>query len=107
MRTETRTVHIGEWLGPVDPGYDFTQHRTVNHDFAERGFAMILQMAEQGWRYSPCGFSTSRVVRVGMYDGWPFWRPTPAIGYIGPLDGVEVAFFYNLNSDNCRRGSAR
>jgi len=36
------------------------------------------------------------VVHVGMYDGWPFWKPTPAVGYIGPLGSVERAFFFSL-----------
>lgn len=34
------------------------------------------------------------------YDGWPFWKPTPAIGYVGPLGGIEIAFYYELRRGN-------
>jgi len=32
---------------------------------------------------------------VGMYDGWPFWKPTPALLCSGTL-GPEWHFFYDL-----------
>jgi len=73
MRTETRTVRIGEWVDGVSP---------------------------EGWKYCSSGFSIFSVVHIGMYDGWPFWKPTPAIGWIGPLGTVEVAFWYNLRAHN-------
>jgi hypothetical protein len=30
-----------------------------------------------------------------MYDGWPYWKPTPAILTSGPL-GSEWHFFYDI-----------
>lgn len=90
---------VGEWLGPVDWDYDFTQHASVNPRSVEAGVAALRMVVDDGglWGYSPCDFTCFRVVKVGMFDGWPFWKPTPAIGYIGPLRSVEVAFFYNLH----------
>jgi len=113
MRTKTMTVRIGEMLGPVDPSYDPTQHNWgpnkggCNPETTACGFARILELAADpdGWVYCPSGFTSFPVVRVGMYDGWPFWRPTPAIGYIGPLNSVEWAFFYELSAHNTRKGS--
>ena len=98
MKTRTVTVREGEFLGPDDRDYDHTQHNAVNADHARRGWETILKMNDdpEGWRYCPSGFSTFEVLHVGMWDGWPFWRPTPAIGYIGPLGSVEWAFFYNV-----------
>lgn len=105
MKTRWVEERIGEWLGPVDWSYDFDQHSwdrgtgTVNPKCINEGREVLRRMEAEpgGWRYCPSGWSTFDVVHVGMYDGWPFWKPTPAIGYIGPLGGVEVAFFYNLS----------
>jgi hypothetical protein len=108
MKTRTITERVGEFLGPVDWAYDFTQHDWgqgkggVNPELSAEGAKVIRAMAAEpdGWSFSPCGFSWCRVVHIGMYDGWPFWRPTPAIGYIGPLGSVEWAFFYRLRCGN-------
>jgi hypothetical protein len=51
------------------------------------------------WRYSPSFLASFEIVFVGMYDGWPFWEPTPAIGYVGPLGRIEVEFFYKLRKE--------
>ena len=106
MKTRMVEERIGEWLGPVDWAYDFSQHKTITTYFIDKGVAALRRIEEvsgrddpalEGWRYWPSGFNAFDVVCVGMYDGWPFWKPTPAIGYIGPLRSVEVAFFYNLD----------
>ena len=110
MSTTARTVRIGEWVGPVDPDYDFAQHSwdhggTMNPIAIDSGRDIILQMAENpdGWTYCPTGFATFLVVHVGMYDGWPFWVPTPSLGYIGPIGVVEVEFFYSLRGHSVNR----
>jgi hypothetical protein len=36
-----------------------------------------------------------RLLEVGMYDGWPYWKPTPAFCYYGTL-GPEWRFFTDL-----------
>lgn len=114
MRTRWVEERIGEWLGPVDWSYDFDQHSWVgksggtNPQCIVEGIAQLRRMeSEPGeWMYCPSGWSSFSVVHVGMYDGWPFWAPTPAIGYIGPLGSVEVAFFYDLQSHRLRRREA-
>lgn len=117
MKTRIITVNEGEWLGPVDPNYDWKSlcwdrdkgKGGVNPLCVEEGHKIILEInktyisREKGWKYSPCFLSSRKIVNVGMYNGWPFWKPTPAIGYIGPLGRIEVAFFYNLCEDNCFR----
>ena len=111
MRTRWVEERIGEWLGPIDWSYDFQQHamtatRGGTAQWAiDEGIAQLRRLEAEpgGWWYAPSGFNEFEVVHVGMYDGWPFWRPTPAIGYIGPLGGVEVAFFYSIMGDRLRR----
>jgi hypothetical protein len=101
MRTRWVEERIGEWVGPIDWSYDWARHAPgLNPQCIEQGREVLRRMESEpgGWRYCPSGLSTFEVVEVGMYDGWPFWVPTPAIGYIGPLGSVEVAFFYNLSS---------
>jgi hypothetical protein len=46
------------------------------------------------------GMLTARkVLRLRMYDGWPYWKPTPAILRESPLGGYEWTFFnsYGVN----------
>lgn len=112
MRTETRTVRIGEWLGPVDWDYDFAAHGWDRPGGACNP-ALIpdaietLRTVEEGlargerWKISEHG-GTYEVIQVGMYDGWPFWKPTPfylidrvlgpePISRFGPHNARQVA----------------
>lgn len=106
--TETVTRRQGQWF-PLDPGHDWRKHHPTiypnNPEIPQEAWRLIQDVREDGWVYSPSGFTCFPVVSVGMYDGWPFWRKVPAIGYIGPLSSVEVAFFYNLRPGNIREGN--
>lgn len=88
MKTRMVMERIGEWTTPIDLSYDWLQHRSLNNDVAKIGRDQILKMETGKWKYRP-DFNSWDVVRVGMYDGWPYWVPTPAIGYIGPLGGIR------------------
>jgi len=96
---------VGEWLGPVDWGYDFARHDWaadrggVNPEVSADGALALRAMCndpDADWRICPSGMVAFRVVIIGMYDGWPHWRPTPAVGYVGPMGSTEVAHFYRL-----------
>lgn len=93
MRTETKTVRVGEYLGCVDWSYDFQAHgwdRTggMNPGFIGpcverlRRLEKALQegrdfeaTTDGGW--PRCGWG--KVVMVGMWDGWPYWKPVPSV----------------------------
>jgi hypothetical protein len=122
MKTRTVIERIGEWLGPVDWDYNFNQHAWskshggVNPECIKKGKELLRKASEdpEDWFYSPCQFGAHKVLNIGMYDGWPFWKPTPAIGFRSVLGGEDIAFFYNLNEGNffqkrktCSCGSER
>ncbi len=114
MRTETRTVCIGENVGPIDWAYDFRSHfnslctsderrdeacarsvgwlRRIDADF--RAGLPMRATTDGGW--PRCG--VRRVVDVGMYDGWPYWRPTPSVQIESPLGGAEWHAFSFLTN---------
>lgn len=72
MRTRTITVHEGEDMGPVD-----WSHPTA------KDMPPIWREAEQhpdGFMLCENGSFTAReIFKICMYDGWPYWKPTPAI----------------------------
>jgi hypothetical protein len=93
MRLETQTVRIGEDVGPID----------WEHPLAKE-MPPIWRDAEQ--RPDDFTFSEYRrsIIRICMYDGWPYWEPMPAIQFVGPLNSGEWAFFnsYGVGPDSIR-----
>jgi len=97
VRTYTVTKREGEWLGPVDWDYDFLarvrdRKKTERYVGNLRHIVAILHRGGEVWSGDSGGFY-HRVVHAGMYDGWPWWEPTPAILVEGPLGPTEK-FFY-------------
>lgn len=84
MKTHTVTVHEGENVGPVD----------WEHPHA-KDMPPIWREAEQ----NPKGFvfdyghGGREILSICMYDGWPYWKPMPAVCYVGPLGRAEWQFF--------------
>ena len=96
MKTRQVTVREGELLGPINWNYDFREHYEGvypaccnGEETHERMFQQamtILRMLEEnpdkyeatvygGW--PRCGWG--RVVHIGTYDGWPYWKPVPSV----------------------------
>lgn len=109
MRTYTQTVREGELLGPVDYDYPFIRHfdgYSCSADqkavMAKRCVDMLRKIEADPERFRVIlahSFTWKKVYAVGMYDGWPFWKPTPALLCSGPI-GSEWHFFYDLNQMN-------
>lgn len=97
MRTETRTVRIGENVGPVD--WDHPKAKDM---------PPIWREAEA----NPDGFTFTdyrwMIITICMYDGWPFWRPMPAVRFYGPI-GPEWNYFdsYGVGPDSIQRVTAQ
>jgi hypothetical protein len=102
MRTYTVTKREGENMGPIDWSYNFRPHfdcmgtSTEGKDAACARSTERLRMIEQYLKDgvpicattdggSPrCGIG--RVLDIGMYDGYPYWRPVPSVlinGWMG------------------------
>ncbi len=109
MRTETRTVNVGEYLGPVDWKYDFDswgwdkKGGSCNPDLipeAVNRLARLEQALKLGetWEATTdggaprCGWG--EVLEVGMYDGWPHWKPTPSILIASHLGSEWSSWFH-------------
>lgn len=89
MRIEPCPGHrIGEWIGPIDWSYDFQKDapnwcttaeraETLTHELIDRLRKIEAGLA-RGERWMVSNGTTLRpVLRVGMYDGWPYWRSVP------------------------------
>lgn len=84
MRIEPCAGHrVGEWLGPVDWTFDFEAEGNTSSD-PDRNAKAIKMLHEvedglaRGEQWYVYAYGTRRkVLRVGMYDGWPYWKPVP------------------------------
>jgi hypothetical protein len=98
MKTRTVVVREGENVGPVD----------WDHPLA-KDMPAIWREAEQ----SPKDFTFDyghggrEILTICMYDGWPYWKPMPAVCYVGPLNSAEWSFFnsYGVNQRSVQRRS--
>lgn len=105
----TRMVgeRIGEYLGPVDWSFDFSQGvRSMGGSEAYRA-SRVAKWVELLWeverkhlRSEPLKVIVNGyykdLLTVGMYDGWPYWTPTPAVCVMGTL-GPEWDFYYSID----------
>jgi hypothetical protein len=107
MKTVTRIERVGEYLGPVDWSYDFTSHDWgdghggVNPECSKQAteeLQKLVALMEQG---KTCTISLygieQRVLQVGMYDGWPFWEPTPSV-LVATWLGSEWHSWYSIRN---------
>lgn len=110
MKYKTVTECVGELLGPVDWSYEFIRHfdnsccsaeqKAADCEQSKRWLRMIEENPEKyevttygGW--PRCGWGP--VVSVGMYDGWPYWRPVPSVAY-ATLLGVDWTSFSGITN---------
>ena len=91
MRYEPVLTRIGENVGPVD----------WDHPIA-KGLPPIWREAELQPELFVFSEYKRAILKICMYDGWPYWRPTPAICFVGPLNSPEWSFFnsYGVNADS-------
>lgn len=103
MKTRTVTVREGEYLGPVDWNYNFRSHfdsRSLPEKACQESVESLRRLTSGGeWQATTDGgwprVGWGRVLRVGMYDGWPFWRPVPSV-YIESCLGGSWHPFYSI-----------
>ena len=107
MRSYQKTEWVGEKVGEIDYAYDFSKHFlsyccSDEHkaEMCKRHLQLLKEVDEeykQGKRISVNmdGY-WKELYDIGMYDGWPYWKPVPALFTSSPLGGGEWHFFYNL-----------
>lgn len=83
MRTRTVTVHEGEMVGPVDWDHPMAKDMPSIWREAEKSLDDFVLRGDHPDR---------QILAMGMYDGWPYWKPTPAMLIRGPL-GSEWTHF--------------
>lgn len=111
MKTRTITVREGEKVGPVDWDYDFASHDwhhrggCTNPEVVSRSESALRELCDglargEEWQATTDGgvprLGWGRVLDVGMYDGWPYWRPVPSVLIAGTL-GAEWHSFTGLH----------
>lgn len=86
MQTRVVTERIGEDVGAVDWEHPYAANMPEHWRDAEQNpekYELLLN-----------GMFTPRdVFKLCMYDGWPYWKPTPAIYRASPLGGCEWTHF--------------
>lgn len=111
MMFETTTVRIGERVADIDWAYDFRSHFNIlcsddehRDEACERAKDRLRRMeaaikegkevlATTNGSWPRCGLK--KVADVGMYDGWPYWRPVPSVMTYGTL-GTEWHSFSSI-----------
>lgn len=84
MKTRMVQERIGELLGPVDWSFNFDKHcEAYNEELKAQAIACLRKICDEPdaqWEVrSPYTGNWSDLLAVGMYDGWPYWRPVPSV----------------------------
>lgn len=91
MRYETRTERIGERVADLDWA---AVDADAKSDWSKRSAGILRVVADAFAAGKPVKATTDggwprfgwkRVLDVGMYDGWPYWRPFPSVLLGGPF----------------------
>lgn len=111
MKTYSLVQHEGENMGDIPEDYNFMDWwkngnglYPCNPEIVEKKGKSVLEI-QKAIKEGKIVFIREsydslkyRVLEIGMYDGWPFWKPTPAIrrddsafGY-----GTPWVFWYQI-----------
>jgi hypothetical protein len=85
-----KSLDGGEGRGGINP-----EHSARTKDWLKEIEAdpqKYMATTDGGWPK----IGWKRVIQVGMYDGWPFWKPIPSFQLAGPL-GAEWHPWYSLS----------
>jgi hypothetical protein len=111
MRSYTKTVYEGERVGDIDYSFPFAASNCYNCERTEESRAELIQRhvdllleierrlaAGESLQVQTGGGYWHDVLSIGMYDGWPFWKPTPAVQRRDHvLGGAVWDFWYEIH----------
>jgi hypothetical protein len=103
VRTYQVTRREGELLGDIDWNYKFSDHIETRGGPPESKAHFLFNQILNLWQAERIhkdgvllrvreGEYWHDLIAVGMYDGWPYWKPVPAILISGPI-GSEWRHF--------------
>ena len=106
----------GELVSGIDFRYDFSRGFTLmmcSTRYEQAAYktqsvvqcVALLKSLRPGKKVVSRGH-TRTVLEVGMYDGAPFWEPTPAVSYIDRRGHLVYEFYFDLSAVP-RRGAHR
>jgi hypothetical protein len=112
MRTYTEVRHEGEWFTDGAVSEWLQEHaqsgvRTLT-DEQEAAVRKLATPLPDGRFYavtSASGYVFQRVLSVGLYDGWPYWRKRLAVYVKGPLGGETMEAYrltHVFDTEPCR-----
>lgn len=84
MREWTETHREGTDMGPIDWSHPIAKDMPAIWRDAEK--------APEHFVLDTGTMALKQIIRLCMYDGWPYWTPRPAIQFMGTL-GPEWTFF--------------
>lgn len=100
MRTVMVAQRIGEHLGDIDWMFPFEDQGwdrpggSVNPDHIQKSIRNLSRLDDLHRAGKEVFVTTDggcpkggwgRLLEVGMYDGWPYWKPHPSFLMLGPL----------------------
>lgn len=103
MKIYQETRREGERVSDIDWQYNFLDHYSNyccsddrKQEICDKATALLKKVEKRPRSYlvNVDGY-WRELYSVGMYDGWPYWSPTPALCTSGPF-GSEWHFFYDL-----------
>jgi len=97
--TKTITERIGEW-SPIDETFDYIDSGVYpnNPETRKEKWDKFLCCAKapEKWLINEYYLlKPRRIVHIGMYDGWPYWKPSPSFSIEGTF-GEEVHSWYEI-----------
>ena len=112
MKTRQVTIREGELLGPIDWDFDFREfykdvypaacNGAATHErMFLRAMTILRELDNEHEKYEAtvyggqprCGWGN--IVHIGMYDGWPYWKPIPSV-QLSTMFGGEWHGFHNI-----------
>lgn len=94
MKSYQVTHYEGEKVGPIDWNFPFADSGWdkggfMNPTCISPAVEKLHQLENGEWEVTSDGgwprVGWKKVIDTGMYDGWPYWKPVPAILVSGPL----------------------
>ena len=104
MRFYTVVQREGTRVGDVDWDYDFLSHfdcvcspDEVKRDLCSRSVTALREAEaavkrDETVEVCMSGGYWKRLLNVGMYDGWPYWKPVPSLFVVGVFGGHWESF---------------